>query len=441
MAAKCIRWFGFRRLIVLLFSGGSYQQRNKCKGKLDAQHDLTEDQNAKRVHGQKNDHERRYGRNKNGNSVEQCPRVFRFSQEPGDHIDLRHGRRHGRADTREDEGNGEQEAGKRPGQRLQRRRRLLDAVDHDVMAGEDGGRHDDHRRVHHPPQEHGKKRIDLLVAQEGHFLVLGDAPLPAVNDVGMQEDIVRHHHRSKDGHGHVNAASVDARNDHRGRQFRPVGLDDQDLHEVAQADDPQKAHDDRLDPVIPLADDEKHFKEYREQSARPQRHAEEEIESDGPSEQFRHIGRDTRQDNRQPQKRRYRTREAFPDVDRKGLSGGNAELGGHVLDHNQHDRAERNDPEKFIAELRSALDIRGPVAGIDEPDRDKETGPKKAEKRLEREFFLGCCHSGHSSVLAGHPGLHNGQGNTLADDLAVKTVIADFLVEESIIRVWISSPP
>jgi len=99
-----------------------------------------------------------------------------------------------------------------------------------------------------------------------------------------------------------------------------------------------------------------------------------------------------------------------------------ADFYGHVLDDYQHDRAERNDPEECIAEPRSALDIRCPVAGIDETDRDEETGPEKAEKCLERKSSPGCRHRCHSRAPARDTKLHNEQVQSKSPELADGTV-------------------
>ena len=121
-----------------------------------------------------------------------------------------------------------------------------------------------------------------------------------MDDVGVEEDIVRHHNRSQYGHSHIDAVSVNIGNDYRRSQLRPVGFDDKYLDKVAHTDDPEKDDDDPLDSVVSLAHDEKHLDEYREQGARPKRHSEEQIEPDGPSEELRHIGGDACHDDRQP---------------------------------------------------------------------------------------------------------------------------------------------
>ena len=75
----------------------------------------------------------------------------------------------------------------------------------------------------------------------------------------------------------------------------------------------------------------------------------------------------------------------FPYVDGKGFARGNTELGGHVLDDDKHKGAECDYPKKLITESRASFNVGGPVAGVYEADRDKESWSQKSENRSERE--------------------------------------------------------
>ena len=65
-----------------------------------------------------------------------------------------------------------------------------------------------------------------------------------------------------------------------------------------------------------------------------------------------------------------------------------AQLGRHVLQEDQHERAERDDPQQLVAELRAAGDVGSPVAGVDEADGDHEARPEVAQQ-LAREQVTG----------------------------------------------------
>ena len=58
---------------------------------------------------------------------------------------------------------------------------------------------------------------------------------------------------------------------------------------------------------------------------------------------------------------------------RKTKSGNNAEMGGIMLQKDQHDRGERDHPQKLIAIPRTGGNVRSPVPGIDKTDRDQKS--------------------------------------------------------------------
>jgi hypothetical protein len=56
-----------------------------------------------------------------------------------------------------------------------------------------------------------------------------------------------------------------------------------------------------------------------------------------------------------------------------------------VLEHDQHPRRQRDDPQQHTAKLRAAGDVRGPVARIDEAHRDQHSRPDVAEDVERRQ--------------------------------------------------------
>jgi len=68
------------------------------------------------------------------------------------------------------------------------------------------------------------------------------------------------------------------------------------------------------------------------------------------------------------------------DVGRQRVAGDDAELGGEVLQEDQHERAQRDDPEQRVAELGAAGDVGGPVARVDEADGDDEARAEVAQE-------------------------------------------------------------
>jgi len=56
------------------------------------------------------------------------------------------------------------------------------------------------------------------------------------------------------GHRDINTASVDMGDHNRGGQFHPVRFNNHNFDELTQADNAQKAHNDRFEPMIPFPD-------------------------------------------------------------------------------------------------------------------------------------------------------------------------------------------
>ena len=58
----------------------------------------------------------------------------------------------------------------------------------------------------------------------------------------------------------------------------------------------------------------------------------------------------------------------------KAVSRDDAEVRGIVLQHDEHERRERHDPQERIAELGSCCHVRCPVARVDEADSHEKAG-------------------------------------------------------------------
>lgn len=188
-----------------------------------------------------------------------------------------------------------------------------------------------------------------------------------------------HDHCPEDAHRHVDAAAVYLRNDESRCEDRPVRLDDDNFNHIADADNSQETDDDCLQPVVSLTDDQHNLEDYGEQCPKPERGAKEQIEPYCTPQQFSDICCDAGENDSDPEKSRNRTGKVFTDIDGQGLAGGNSQLGRHMLDDDEHDSAEGNDPQQVIAVLRAALNIGGPVSRVDEADGYQESRAKKAQ--------------------------------------------------------------
>ena len=64
---------------------------------------------------------------------------------------------------------------------------------------------------------------------------------------------------------------------------------------------------------------------------------------------------------------------------------GNAEMGGVVLQKDQHQGREGDHPEKGVTVQRAGSDVGSPVARVDEPDGDHEPRPQVAQQLTREE--------------------------------------------------------
>ena len=102
--------------------------------------------------------------------------------------------------------------------------------------------------------------------------------------------------------------------------------------------------------------------------------AEEQVETHGGTEELGEVGGDGGDFGGDPEKEADGTREMFAAVLREGEAGDDAQLGREVLDEDRHGVRPEQDPEKTVAELGSAEDVGGEVAGIDVGDGGDEGG-------------------------------------------------------------------
>ena len=167
----------------------------------------------------------------------------------------------------------------------------------------------------------------------------------------------------------------------------PVGVDEEDLEGVGDADDGDEGHDAALQPAeageIEREDGEdedggdERGDEQRLLGAEAvgvEQRAEEEIEADGGAEEFGEVGGDGGDLGGDPEAEGRGPGEMLAAVLRQGEAGDDAELGREVLDEHGHGVRPEQDPEQAVAELRAAEDVGGEVAGIDVGDGGDEGG-------------------------------------------------------------------
>ena len=100
-----------------------------------------------------------------------------------------------------------------------------------------------------------------------------------------------------------------------------------------------------------------------------QRQAEQQAEADGGSERFREVGRHRGDFAGDPHGVDQRAGEMRAAELREALAGDDAQLGRERLEQHRDQVGQQDDPQQQVAELRTALDVGGEVAGIHVGDR------------------------------------------------------------------------
>ena len=111
---------------------------------------------------------------------------------------------------------------------------------------------------------------------------------------------------------------------------------------------------------------------------------EQDLKAERPAQDLGEARRDQRRHHGAAEEDHQRPREMPAHVHRQRGAGDDPQAGRDVLQKDQHQRAQRDDPEQRIAELAAAGQIGGPVARVDETDRDDEPRAEVA-KQLARE--------------------------------------------------------
>ncbi len=104
--------------------------------------------------------------------------------------------------------------------------------------------------------------------------------------------------------------------------------------------------------------------------------AEEQVQAYSGAEELGQIGRDCGDFSRCPEGPDGGAGEMLAAVLREGEAGNDAQLGREVLDENRHRVRPEQHPEEAIAELSSAENVGGEVAGVDVGDGGDEGGAK-----------------------------------------------------------------
>src|SRR5579871_3796826 len=268
-------------------------QRDQGEGQGKAQHHLGEHQNLQRVKTDGNHHDCR----NHGDQAAKENGKLDFQEALDDDLSG-HGAHRRRREAGQQEGYAEGHGGKTAQQRAQGLMRLFDR--HDVAAGmsEYGGSHDDHGGVDQPGAVHGGQHIPQFIAHVAHA-VHGSVwrPLFLLLDTVLHQRRVQVHHvghnrGAQHAHGNINAGGSQVGNDNVMRHAVPLRMSEKDFHRVAGSNAENKSHDHLLQAAETVqfgGQNEKHA-DASEQGGEQQVDIQQQIETEGSTEEFGQIG-------------------------------------------------------------------------------------------------------------------------------------------------------
>ena len=192
---------------------------------------------------------------------------------------------HARSDRRGDTGQkqryGENDRRMTTEQRTQQRVGLLQFRNRSPRDEKRRGREQDHRAVDRPADEHRKDRIDVLVAQlPADRTLVAQIPFPALNHLGMQEQIVRHHDGPEHAHDDYHRAFGERRRHPCDRRRRPVDRHERQLVDERQPDSRDEGDDPLFDQPIAVRKKRDQHESEHQSRPDPDRNAEQHLQRD-----------------------------------------------------------------------------------------------------------------------------------------------------------------
>ena len=205
---------------------------------LHAQEHLRENQSLEWVANQENDAERRYEREQDTQTGVRVGVIIGLVEEAGEDGGACDAGSDGGRDTRQQESCRENHARVASNQWHQELLGLIQLVHGDVFPEERGGGEDNHRRVDGPADDHRQERVVELVFQLplDNGLVL-QVPRPALDDLGVQEQVVWHHDRPQHAHDDEHGVFRKGRFHPARNGLSPVDIYERKLIEKRETDD------------------------------------------------------------------------------------------------------------------------------------------------------------------------------------------------------------
>ena len=250
-------------------------------------------------------------------------------------------------------------------QRRQQEVRLLDLRHRLVGTEEHGGSQHQDSSVHEKGTIQGHHAVDEIPPAGGRLFRLAPPNLTGLHQGGVEIQVVRHHRGTQHAHRRIQAPAIyvwhQTEDDAVQVRFGHV----QFYSETAR-NHPDEAQNKSLQPTDTQFLQPQHQQgvqgSYRH--ARQQRNVEQEIEGNGSPQNFGKIARDDGDFAEEPKRSAHAAGIRLPACLRQVAPGNDPEPGAQGLQQDRHRVRHDEDPKQAVAEIGSAVQIRGPVARV-----------------------------------------------------------------------------
>ena len=210
-------------------------------------------------------------------------------------------------------------------------------------------------------------------------LVALEIDLAALDDLGVEEEIVGHDHRAQDAHDDEQRTLGHRRHYGSTGGLAPVDVDEEELVDKRQSDDRHKSDDGALYLLVRIGKQQDEHHRRHQQRTRGDGDAQEHLQGDGAAEDLSQRGGDAGQDSADHDRTPHPARRVLDRRLAETQAGHDAEVGHIVLQGDEHDRRQRHHPEQGVAVGRTGGEVARPVARIDEAYRDQQSGADVSE--------------------------------------------------------------
>ena len=188
----------------------------------------------------------------------------------------------------------------------------------------------------------------------------------------MQVEIVRHHGRAQNGDGGIEAPLVEPRHE-AGKHADSFRLGHENFRRETDRNDADQPEDDRFEIANAEFLQPKHEQriERRECDRDQQRNMEQQIQRNGRAQHFRQVAGDDGDFTQEPERQINSARIGFAAGLGQIAARDDAEARAQRLQQHRHGVGHHEHPQQPVAEVRAAIDVGRPVAGVHVADADE----------------------------------------------------------------------